>query len=64
MSRPETTRRGGRIWGVPTILAVLTVWGLLSALLGDRLLWKVIAWIALLIPVVVAAWCSLRRRRA
>jgi hypothetical protein len=55
--------RFSRIWGAPSLLAVTTMFGLLSALLGDRWIWKAIAWLLLLLPVIVAAWFSLRRRR-
>jgi hypothetical protein len=43
-----------RVWRVPLLLAVLTVFGLLAALLGTGA-WHVVAWIALAIPIGVAA---------
>lgn len=51
-----TTSR--RVWTVPVVLAVLTMGGLLSALLGEHLVWKAISWLALAVPVVVGAWMS------
>lgn len=45
-----------RVWSVPVALAALTLLGLLSALLGEPLAWKVLAWVALSVPVLVAGW--------
>lgn len=52
-----------QIWRWPVVLAVLTVFGLLSALLGQGGVWWVLSWIALAIPllVIVAAWQKRRR---
>ena len=47
---------------MPTLLAVLTVVGLLSALLGEHLAWKALAWALLTVPVAIAAWLSWRPR--
>ncbi len=52
----------GRIWTVPLILAALTVFGLLAALLGTGV-WHALAWIALTAPIVVVARFGLRPRR-
>jgi len=41
-----------RLWKVPFLLAALTVFGLLAALLGTGA-WHWLSWSALLIPVVV-----------
>lgn len=49
-----------RVWAMPTMLAVVTVVGLSSALLGEDLAWKALAWALLTVPVVIAAWLSLR----
>ncbi|MGC1547797.1 MAG: hypothetical protein WA777_04650 [Rhodanobacter sp.] len=52
------------IWAAPTALAVLSVFGLLSALLGEHMVWKALAWVALGIPVVTSSWFAwLRPRR-
>jgi hypothetical protein len=45
-----------RVFGVPALLALLTLFGLLSALLGQGGVWHVLAWIALCIPLAVLAW--------
>jgi len=50
-----------RLWGVPILLGVLTLIGLVAALLGDGLLDYVSA-VALGIPVALGLWHSLRRQ--
>jgi hypothetical protein len=49
-----------RLWGWPVLLGVLTLIGLISALLGDGW-WDAVSALTLGIPVVVAVWFSLRR---
>ena len=50
-----------RLWGAPVLLAVLSIVGLLSALLGDGR-WNLLSAIALGTPVAVGAWFGLRRK--
>jgi len=45
-----------QIWLWPAAIAVLTMFGLLSALLGQSGLWWVLSWIALAVPLAVIAW--------
>ncbi len=45
-----------KLWGWPLMLAVLTIFGLLSALLGQGGLWWVLSWIALAIPLAVIVY--------
>ncbi len=52
------------IWRWPLLLAVLVVFGLLSALLGQGGVWWVASWVALAIPLVLIVVCIARRRRA
>lgn len=52
----------GLIWRWPTLLAALSIFGLLSALLGQTGVWLPLSWGALAIPLVVAAICIIRRR--
>lgn len=59
--RPFTFRRQ---WGWPAVLAVLTMFGLLSALLGQGGIWWVLSWIALALPLLVALRHILRSRRS
>jgi hypothetical protein len=53
----------GKLWRWPATLAILTTFGLLSALLGQGGLWWVLSWIALAIPLVVAVVCFQRQQR-
>ena len=52
-----------QIWGVPLLLAALTLIGLVSALLGDGA-WDLVSALALGAPVAVGAWYGLRRAPA
>ena len=57
------TRHGlSRIWRWPFALAMLTTFGLLSALLGQSGIWWALSWIALAIPLLVIAACVQRAR--
>jgi hypothetical protein len=49
-----------RVFGVPLILAVASLVGLISALVGDDL-WDVLSWLTLGAMVVVTGWYWLRR---
>ena len=50
----------GPVWTAPIALGVLTVVGLVSALLGDGV-WDAVSALALGTVVAVGGWCSLRR---
>jgi hypothetical protein len=64
MTRPGSRHSFGRIWRWPAALAALTLFGLLSALLGQGGIWWVLSWIALSMPLVTAAIaCSLQREK-
>lgn len=56
------------IFAIPLILAALTVFGLLAALIGDGDLWRCLAWATLFAPIAVilrhAAFGGVRRERA
>jgi hypothetical protein len=60
MNRVSFSRQGNRrTWTAPLLLALITLSGLLCALLGEQIGWKVTAWIALGTPVFTAirfAW--------
>lgn len=45
-------------WHWPAALALLTLFGLLSALLGEGGIWWVLSWIALGIPLLTVVWCG------
>ncbi|MDR5820245.1 MULTISPECIES: hypothetical protein [unclassified Caballeronia] len=50
-----------KIWTIPLLLAALTLFGLLSALLGTGV-WHALAWLTLAVPVAVVLAVGLRRR--
>ncbi len=52
-----------RIWAMPILLAVLTIVGLVAALLGDGV-WDLVSAVTLGAPVAVALWYGLRRTPA
>ncbi len=56
-------RRSWAIWRWPVFLAALTVFGLLSALLGQGGMWWVMSWVALATPLAVASVSVVRRQR-
>lgn len=51
-----------RMWGAPILIAILTIVGLISALLGDGL-WDHISAFALGIPVALCVWFGLRQKK-
>jgi hypothetical protein len=53
-----------QIWWVPMVLGVLTVFGLLAALLGIGV-WHWLSWLSLALPIAVVAWYlrQVRQRR-
>lgn len=52
-----------QIWAMPILLAILTVIGLIAALLGDGV-WDLVSSVTLGAPVLVGAWYGLRRTPA
>lgn len=42
-----------KLWGAPIFMGVITIAGLLLAIMGTDLLLHVLSWIALAIPLVV-----------
>ncbi len=55
----DRRRSPGRIWRWPFVLAVLIVFGLLSALLGQGGIWWGLSWVALSVPLLVILVCTL-----
>ncbi len=51
--RDRATSPFWRVWRWPIVLSALTMFGLLSALLGQHGLWRWLSWVALGIPLVV-----------
>ncbi|WP_311221265.1 MULTISPECIES: hypothetical protein [unclassified Acidovorax] len=61
-SSPAGPRRFLQLWLWPIVLGVLTLSGLLSALVSDD--WgDTWSWLALGVPVAVMAWYALPRKR-
>jgi hypothetical protein len=50
-----------KVWGMPTLLAVLSGVGLIVALVGDAV-WDAVGWATLGTPVAVLTWHALRPR--
>ncbi len=44
-----------KVYGPALVIAVITLYGLLSALLGDGV-WDELSWVALAIPLTIIAW--------
>jgi len=57
MSRRGLRQSVGRIWRWPALLAMLIIFGLLSALLGQGGIWWALSWIALAIPLGLFVRC-------
>jgi hypothetical protein len=49
-------RSSMQVWRWPVVLAVLTVSGLFSALLGQSGVWLPLSWLLLGIPLLVILW--------
>ncbi len=49
------------IFAVPLIVAILSLFGLIAALIGDGV-WDVIGWLTLGVSVVVLGWALVARR--
>ncbi|TWB10082.1 hypothetical protein FBZ89_13619 [Nitrospirillum amazonense] len=48
--------RSQKIWHWPAVLAISTIIGLLSALLGQEGIWWILSWISLAAPLGVIVW--------
>ena len=48
-------------WTMPVVLAVLTLGGLIAALLGESWPWKALAWLALGLPLLLIGYYVLPR---
>lgn len=59
----SASRPSASVWPWPIALGLLTIFGLLSALLGQHGIWLALSWAALSIPLIVTvaclfkAWC-------
>lgn len=60
--KPRTGGHGWTVYGGPLLLGLLSVAGLLSALLSEDA-GRYFSWIAVGAPLVVTAWFFARRKR-
>lgn len=44
-----------KVWGAPALLGSITLFGLLSALLGTGF-WYVLSWLTMLAPLGIVVW--------
>jgi len=51
-----------QIFMIPALIAVLSAFGLVSALVGDDL-WDLASWLTLALPIAVVLWCMRPRQR-
>jgi len=56
MSAASMNSATAQIWLWPAAIALLTVFGLLSALLGQSAVWWVLSWTTLAVPLAVIVW--------
>ncbi len=61
MSRRVSRHSLWLVWRMPALLALLTMFGLLAALLGTGA-WHWAAWTVLALPIVTGLWHALRRQ--
>jgi hypothetical protein len=47
-----------KVWGAPVLLSVLSLLGLLFALLGEHAAWKTAGWLSLTAPVATGLWLA------
>lgn len=59
----HSTHSFWKVWTVPCVLALIILVGLISALLGVHIAWKVISWIALALPLTIILRFTGRRPR-
>jgi hypothetical protein len=57
MPRPVWDQTPRPVWRIPAVLGLVSIAGLIAALLGDGL-WDAFSWLALSAPLVVTIYCS------
>lgn len=50
-----------KLWGIPLLLAIISLIGLIAALVGDGFL-DFISWIGLGYPLVIIVWFLIKRQ--
>jgi hypothetical protein len=61
--KPRSSGNGWTVYGGPLLIGVLSIAGLLSALLSEGP-GRYFSWLAVGTPVALAAWFFVRRKRA
>ncbi|WP_445220636.1 hypothetical protein ACKWRH_11675 [Bradyrhizobium sp. Pa8] len=51
---------GRTLWTVPVLLALVTLFGLLAALVGEGGIWWALSWATLAVPSVLSFYCLVR----
>lgn len=60
-SAPRPRRQtNGQIFAIPMVLGVLSIVGLISALVGDGV-WDGVSWVTLAIPILLCGYFFLKR---
>lgn len=57
----KTTREGVHVWRVPVLLGLVSMIGLVSALIGDDV-YDLLSWCLLALPLLAIVW-ALRRAK-
>lgn len=52
-----------KIWGMPLLLGLMSIAGLITALVGDDV-WDVFSWLTLGIPLVIIGWFLIKKQPA
>lgn len=59
--KPQSRRQtNGQIFAIPMVLGVLSIVGLVSALVGDGI-WDGVSWATLAIPILLCGYFFLKR---
>ncbi|MBK3731959.1 hypothetical protein FBZ83_104187 [Azospirillum brasilense] len=59
---PRAPFRPLAVFGIPTVIALVTAVGLVAALLDDGVV-DAVSWAALSVPVLTTVWCWRKRKR-
>lgn len=42
-----------QVWGMPILLGIISLFGLIGALAGTEIIWDALSWISLGIPLII-----------
>ena len=57
---PPRRQTNGQIFAIPMVLGVLSIIGLVSALVGDGI-WDGVSWLTLAVPILLCGYFFLKR---